>query len=168
MKSNNTYQEFPPFSQEEKRNRIEQHIEASGYFTLLGFRLVDLEPGYARLVLPFRKEITHSGGIVQGGIITTLADSCIAHATYAALHGNNSNFTTIELKVNFIRPARGKLFIAEAKLLNLGRRVVVGEAEIRNDEGRLVAKCLSTLMIMEKADWSDENPSPDGGAPGKG
>jgi len=168
LNSNKTYQEFPPFSPEEKRNRMERHIEASGYFALLGFRLVDLEPGYARLELPFRMEITHSGGFVQGGIITTLADSCIAHATYAALNGNNPNFTTIELKVNFIRPARGKLFTAEANLLNLGRRIAVGEAEIRNDEGKLVAKCLSSLIIMENAGRSDENSSTDGGAPGIG
>ncbi|MEE8434196.1 MAG: PaaI family thioesterase, partial [bacterium] len=124
---------------------------------------VDLEPGYARLELPFRKEFTHSGGIVQGDIITTLADSCIAHATYAALHGNNSNFTTIELKVNFIRPAQGNLFIAEAHLLHLGRRIAVGEAEIRNDDGKLVAKCSSSLMIMERPNRSDENPSTGGG-----
>lgn len=145
--------------------RLRQHTEASGYFALLGFRLMDLEPGYARLELPFRKEITHSGGIVQGGIITTLADSCIAHATYAALHGNNSDFTTIELKVNFIRPARGKFFIAEANLLHLGRRIAVGEAEIRNDDGKLVAKCSSSLMIMERTNHRDEDPSTGGGTP---
>ena len=156
MNSNKSYQDFPRFSQEEKRKRMEHHIEASGYFSLLGFRLADLEPGYARLELPFRKEITHSGGVVQGGIITTLADSCIAHATYAALHGTNSNFTTIELKVNFIRPAKGNLFTAEANLLHLGRRTAVGESEIRNEEGKLVAKCLSSLMILAGNNDSDE------------
>ena len=103
---------------------------------------------------------------MQGGIITTLADSCIAHATYAALHGNNSNFTTIELKVNFIRPAQGHLFVAEANLLNLGRRIAVGEAEIRNDGGKLIAKCLSSLMIMERTNRGDENPSKGGGTHG--
>ena len=128
---------------------------------------MDLEPGYACLELPFREEITHAGGIVQGGIITTLADSCIAHATQAALNGNDSAFTTIELKVNFIRPAQGKLFIAEANLIHLGRRTAVGEAEIRNDDGKLVAKCLSSLMIMERgkendvdASTGDETPDP--------
>ena len=168
MNSHQPYQVFPRFSQQEKRKRMEQHTEAAGYFDLLGFRLVDLEPGYARLELPFRKEISHSGGVVQGGIISTLADSCIAHATYAALHGHGSNFTTIELKVNFIRPAQGKLFIAEANLLNLGRRIAVGEAEIRNDEGKLVAKCLSSLMIMERPQRDNENPATDGGTPGAG
>ena len=158
MISHQPYQGFPRFSQQEKRKRLELQTEAGGYFVLLGFRLVDLEPGYARLELPFRKEITHAGGVVQGGIISTLADSCIAHATHAALLENGSAFTTIELKVNFIRPAQGKLFIAEANLLNLGRRIAVGEAEIRGDDGKLVAKCLSSLMIMERPNRNDEDP----------
>ncbi|MCH8077072.1 MAG: PaaI family thioesterase, partial [SAR324 cluster bacterium] len=64
--------------------------------------------------------------------------------------------------------AQGKLFIAEANLLNLGRRIAVGEAEIRNDEGKLVAKCLSSLMIMERPHRSDENPATDGETPGAG
>lgn len=168
MKSNKIYQEFPLFSPEEKRELMERQVESGGYFVLLGFRLVDLEPGYARLELPFREEITHSGGVVQGGIISTLADSCIAHATFAALQGSPSNFTTIELKVNFIRPARGKLFTAEANLLNLGRRIAVGEAEIRDDAGKLVAKGLSSLMITESNGQSDENSSTGRGRPGTG
>lgn len=139
-----------PFSPEEKQKRLERHGRSSAYLGFLGMNLVDLEPGYARLELPFREEITHSGGVVQGGIITTLADSCIAHATAAALNAEDTDFTTIELKVNFIRPAHGGTFIAVAKLLHLGRRTAIGEAEIWNDAEKLVAKCISSLLIFPR------------------
>ena len=87
-------------------------------------------------------------GIVPGGILTTLADSCIAHATQAALLGENRHSTTLELKINFIRPALPSLFTAEAWLIHLGSRTAVGEAEIMNEEGKLIAKCLSSLVII--------------------
>ncbi|HUJ75819.1 MAG TPA: PaaI family thioesterase [bacterium] len=137
-----------PFAREQKASLMEKHRQVNAYFNLLALRLVDLEPGYCKLELPFRKEITHGGGVVQGGILTTLADSCIAHATMAALVDEAKYATTIELKINFIRPAHAVLFTAEAWLVHLGRRTAVGEAEIKDERGRLIAKCLSSLIVM--------------------
>jgi uncharacterized protein (TIGR00369 family) len=135
-----------PFDPAEKSHRIAQQSRQS-YFDFLGLRLVDLEPGYARLELPFRPEFTHSARVVQGGLITTLADAAIAHALVAAVHGEKLT-TTVELKINFIRPATGGTFTAEARLLHLGSRTAVGEAEILDEQGRLIAKCLSSLMLL--------------------
>ena len=128
-----------------ERLRARKTVNHSWYLDL---KLLDLEPGYARLELPFHREITHSGGVVQGGIITTLADSSIAHAAIAALEPAAFLTTTIELKINFIRPAVGGVFRCEARLIHLGRRTAVGEAEITNERGKLVAKCLSSLLIQ--------------------
>ncbi len=140
------------FSDAEKLRRIQRHRDVSDYFSLLGLRLLDLAPGWSLMELPFRREITHSGGVVQGGVITTLADSSLAHATMAALDFDTHGTTTIELKINFIRPALGGVFTSEARLIHLGRRTAVGEAEITNDSGKLVAKCLASLMIFEGGD----------------
>lgn len=148
MESGKPYPGFAPFSAEEKERRLAVHEGLSDYFALLGLRLLDLEPGYARMELPFRPEFTHSGGVVQGGLITTLADSSIAHAAIAALDSDTHRTTTVELKINFIRPATAARFISQARLIHLGRRTAVGEAEIRDDAGRLVAKCMASLMVL--------------------
>jgi acyl-CoA thioesterase len=137
-----------PFTPEEKARMLDLHRSEAHYMGLLGLRLADIEPGYCKLELPFKREISHGRGIVQGGILTTLADSCIAHATVAALLGEERHSTTIELKINFIRPATPSLFTAEAWLIHLGSRTAIGEAEIVNGEGKLIAKCLSSLMIL--------------------
>lgn len=137
-----------PFTPEEKARMLDRHRSEAHYMGLLGLRLVDIEPGYCKLELPFKREISHGRGIVQGGILTTLADSCIAHATMAALAAEDRHSTTIELKINFIRPATPSLFTAEAWLIHLGSRTAIGEAEIVNEEGKLIAKCLSSLMIL--------------------
>jgi uncharacterized protein (TIGR00369 family) len=142
------WQGRPKFTPDEKARMLEWQKAEAHYFGLLGLRLVDLEPGYCKLELPFKREISHGRGVVQGGILTTLADSCIAHATIAALAGEDRHTTTIELKINFIRPATPSLFTAEAWLIHLGNRTAVGEAEITNEEGKLIAKCLSSLMVL--------------------
>jgi len=150
VESAKPYGGLRPFSAEEKRLRIAHHEKASDYFGLLGLRLLDLEPGYACIELPFRQDMTHSGGVVQGGLITTLADSAIAHATVAALDPVYQRTATIELKINFIRPATGGPFTAQARLIHLGRQTAIGEAEVTDPRGRLIAKCLSTVMVLAR------------------
>ena len=157
MEPGQPYPGFAPFSAEEKRRRLARHEALSDYFALLGLRLLDLEPGYACMELPFRRDMTHSGGVVQGGLITTLADSSIAHAALAALDGPAQGSTTLELKINFIRPATRGPFTSRARLIHLGRRTAVGEAEITDEHGRLVAKCMASLLLVTRsgADPSD-------------
>ena len=150
MESAKPYAGFSPFGAEEKQRRIAHHEAASDYFQLLGLRLLDLEPGYARMELPFRQEMTHSGAEVQGGLITTLADSAIAHATVAALDPATQRTATLELKINFIRPATGGPFTACARLIHLGRRTAIGEAEVTDERGRLIAKCLASVMVLPR------------------
>ena len=150
MYSGKPYPGFAPFEAAEKERRLAVHTGISDYFALLGLRLVDLEPGYARMELPFRKVLTHSGGVVQGGLITTLADSSIAHAAIAALESDTYRTTTLELKINFIRPATGGSFTSHASLIHLGRRTAVGEAEIFDDAGKLVAKCMASQLLISR------------------
>jgi acyl-CoA thioesterase len=150
------YPGFSPFSAEEKQRRLARHVGMADYLDFLGMRLLDLEPGYARLELPFRREMTHSGGVVQGGLITTLADSSIAHATVAALDPATQRTATIELKINFIRPATGTLFTSVAHLIHLGRRTAVGEAEVTDERGRLIAKCLATIALLPREPQAPE------------
>ena len=144
------YGDLAPFTPAEKAAALARQKSKADYLEFLQLDLEDLERGYARMRLPFRRELTHSGGVVQGGLITTLADSCLAHAVIAALEGDTFSATTLELKVNFIRPGQGQWLVADAGLLHLGRRTAVGEAEVRNDAGKLVAKCLASLLIVAK------------------
>lgn len=139
-----------PFSAEEKARVIGFFRSKAYYYDLLDLKLADIEPGWCRLELPFKREISHGEGVVQGGILTTLADSCIAHATMAAVMQDGMRTATIELKINFLRPGVSSLFSAEAWLIHLGGRTAVGEAEVRNADGKLVAKCLSSVMLVRR------------------
>jgi len=59
-------------------------------------------------------------------------------------------FTTVEMKINYVSPFEKGEITAEAKILNRGSRIAVGDVDIRNEKGRLVAKCLATYMITQQ------------------
>ena len=137
--------DLPPFSPQ--KQEWLRNYRPSPIFELLNIRLVKLEPGFCLLELPVRKELTHNGGIVQGGIITTLADSAIAFAVRSALP-DGTRQTSIDLKMNFIRPISSGTVTCEGWLVHMGRRTAVGESIVLNEQGKAVAKCLSSVLVM--------------------
>lgn len=144
---------LPPFTPEKEAWLAT--FAPSPIFGLLGIRLVTLEPGFSRLKLRVKKAHTHQGGIVQGGVITALADSAIAYAVTSALPDNVGQ-TSVDLKINFMRPVSSGTLTAEGWLIHLGGRTAVGEAMILNDEGKPVAKCLSSVLVMPTKQWAKE------------
>ena len=138
---------LPPLTP--KRRAWVESYNPSPIFKLLGIRLVKLEVGSAVLEMPVKEEHTHNGGIVQGGVITVLADSAIAYAVRSAL-ADDADQTSIDLKINFIRPVAAGTIRAEGWLIHMGSRTAVGESIVLNEQGKVVAKCLSSVLIMPR------------------
>jgi uncharacterized protein (TIGR00369 family) len=115
---------------------------------LIGFYPVSVEPGQAIFELeadPSRH--ANPMGTLHGGILSTLADTAMGMA-YAASLGDNETFTTLELKINFLRPVwRGRLR-ATAHVVQAGRTVGLTECDIVDDKGRLVVRASSTCMTL--------------------
>lgn len=130
------------------RARLES-FKPSPVFEFLGIRLVKIEPGSSLLEMEAKQEHTHNGGIVQGGLITALADSAIAYAVTSALPDDVGQ-TSVDLKINFIRPVSSGTITAEGWLIHMGSRTAVGESIVLNDQGKVVAKCLSTVLIIPR------------------
>lgn len=137
---------WPPLAEEQRKKLA--HYQPGPVFGLLGIRVVGLEAGRAWLEMDARPELTHSGGVVQGGIVTALADASIAFAVRTLLEGEGTNQASIELKINFIRPVSEGLIRAEGRVIHLGRRTAVGESLLTNGRGKTVAKCSSSVMIL--------------------
>ncbi|MFQ6111286.1 MAG: PaaI family thioesterase [Nitrospinota bacterium] len=115
------------------------------YYRLLGIELEGMEEGRARLKVPFREELTHPLGAVQGGVLCTLADGAMALACLSLL-GDDQAVATVELKLNFIAPFTEGTLVAEGRVVHLGSRTIVAEAELHVGE-RLMAKALATFII---------------------
>ena len=96
-----------------------------------------------------RPDFTNPLGTVHGGIAATLLDSvmgCAVHSTLAPGVG----YTTLELKVNYIRSARtdGRRLVGEGKVVHAGRRTATAEGRIVDERGALVAHATTTCLVL--------------------
>jgi uncharacterized protein (TIGR00369 family) len=71
---------------------------------------------------------------------------------YAATLGKGETFTTIELKINFLRAVRKGRLTAEANVVKAGSTLGYIECDVRDQDGRLVARAASTCMRLKKED----------------
>jgi uncharacterized protein (TIGR00369 family) len=86
---------------------------------------------------------------VHGGLIATLLDSALGCAVHSLLP-TGTGYTTVELKVNFIRPvtvATGRIR-ADAKVLHAGSRIATAEAKLLDENGELYAHGTATCLVM--------------------
>ncbi len=87
-------------------------------------------------------------GTLHGGVYTDLADAAMGWA-YAATLGEGESFTTVELKVQFLRAVRRDTIRAEAKVVKAGANLGYIECEVTDGQGRLVAKASSTCLKLK-------------------
>jgi uncharacterized protein (TIGR00369 family) len=114
---------------------------------LIGMRMTDVEPG--RVVFELEAGPRHASplGTVHGGIICDLADAALGCA-HASLLEEGETFTTLELKINFLKPVWEGRLIAEGRSLKLGKTIGLTECNVTDEHGSLVAHATSTLLTL--------------------
>src|SRR6266536_5946237 len=112
---------------------------------LLGFELTVIEPGRAVFEMAADGRHHNPMGTLHGGVYCDLADAAMGWA-YAATLAEGESFTTVELKINFLRAVRQATLRAEAKVVKAGSTMGYVECEVIDDQGRLVAKSASTCL----------------------
>jgi uncharacterized protein (TIGR00369 family) len=108
-----------------------------------------INPSAGLVAAEFRPSTQHSNpmGTLHGGILCDLADAAMGVA-FATTLGPGESFTTLELKINFLRPVWNSLLTAEAQVLSRGRTVGLVECKVTDEKQRLVAKAASTCMVL--------------------
>jgi uncharacterized protein (TIGR00369 family) len=132
------------------RQIINGQRETFGIARLLGLALVEIEPG--RAVFELRADERHHNpmGTLHGGVYADLADAAMGFA-YAATLAEGEAFTTVELKINYLRAVRQGTLRAEGKVVKAGATLGYIECEVTDEQGRLVAKSASTCLKVKKA-----------------
>jgi len=116
---------------------------------LLGFRLVEAEPGHAVFEVVPDERHYNPIGVVHGGLAMTLLDSAMGCAVQTQVPAGAA-YATLEAKTNLTRAitsATGKLR-AIGKLVHMGSRVATAEARLVDGEGRLYAHATTTCMVL--------------------
>ena len=121
----------------------------AGWRETVGARVAEVEPGRVVVELDAHAGHRHEGGIVQGGIITQIADAAMGMSLMTEQEEGLTN-TTIELKINFLRPVVGGRLRAVGRVVQMRRTLLFGEADVFDSEDRLVARASSTCLALER------------------
>lgn len=113
----------------------------------LGLELLEARDGKARVELPFREDLQQGLGLLHGGVMTLVADTASWFA--AASIRDDSYVASVELNINFLKPAIRTAIVATAEIVKSGRRVSVARFEVRSSAEDLLAVGHSTLMTSE-------------------
>lgn len=116
-----------------------ERVEKVPFIHLLGMKLVSFNEDTLEMKMKVVPKLINYLGGVHGGAISSLIDTTVYFAIRPFLP-QGRGLTTTEIKVNFFCAAQEGILTAKAKILHLGKRTAVGEAEIVDEQGRLIAK----------------------------
>jgi uncharacterized protein (TIGR00369 family) len=114
------------------------------FAALIGVELLETRPEMVRGRLEWAPERCTSGGLLHGGALMSLADSCGGVCAFLNLPEGATGTATIESKANFLRGVREGAITATTRPLHAGRTMIVLETELAREDGSLAAKVTQT------------------------
>ncbi len=113
-------------------------LSESPYQRFLGLRLVRYEDGLVEICMPFREEFLREDGSdwLHGGIVSALIDIAGDYAVYSKTGGD---VPTVDLRIDYLRPANRGCLTAIARTVKVGRRVTVADIEVKDEQSQVVA-----------------------------
>lgn len=124
----------------------EEIWKMSPFVKLLGLEIEKLEQGVCFSRLRIKDTLLNKHSVVHGGVIYSMADISMGVAVYSTLK-NKEETSTVEIKINYLKPAKTSILTCEARIVKKGKNIAVLEAEVRSGESDLIAKALGTFML---------------------
>lgn len=132
-------------------SRVRASFATQSIMTTIGARIIRVAVGEVDIELPFRADLRQQNGYIHAGVIATILDSACGYAAYTLIPAA-ANMLTVEFKINLLRPAVGKKFVARGRVTKPGKTLSFcnGEVVAMSDDGeKVVATMSSTLMTIE-------------------
>jgi len=121
------------------------------FIHLLGAELLRFEDGESEIALEIRDELHNSWQVAHGGVVMTLLDVAMAHATRAPRKPEDGpdprGVVTIEMKTTFMKPARGRVTCV-GKLLQRSPSLCFCEGTVFNAAGERLAHATGTFKFL--------------------
>lgn len=131
---------------------------------VLGLELVSLQRGDIRVRMNMKDELVgnYVQRILHGGVISSVLD--VTGGLVSSLEAlwekkgrpieeiehRNQRFSTLDLRVDFLKPGRGNYFLAKGELLRFGKSTALARMELKNDEGILIAVGTGTYYLGDE------------------
>lgn len=146
----NTFQPQDP----DFREKASTSFLAQPAMTMIGAKIVRVDPGEVEIMLPYAPAITQQHGFVHGGILAAVLDSACGFAALS-LFPAGSGVLTVEYKVNFLAPGKGEHFRFVGRVRKLGRTLTLTEADawgVSDGREKLLATLTATMMTLTGRD----------------
>jgi uncharacterized protein (TIGR00369 family) len=125
-----------------------RNIELPPVSHLIGFRPLEVDPGRALMELIADERHANPMGTLHGGILCDVADAAMGIA-FASLLAEGQSYTTLELKINFLKPVWKARLLAEGRVVRKGRTIGLVVCDVTDEGGSLVAHASCTCMVLE-------------------
>ncbi|MBG6129066.1 uncharacterized protein (TIGR00369 family) [Aquimarina sp. EL_43] len=151
---------FEPKSDTYKK-KVKESFERQEFMKLINAQLIDVQPGYCEIHVPYHSSLTQQHGFFHAGIISTIADNAAGYAGFSLME-ENSSVLTVEFKINLIAPGDGELLIGKSSVLKNGKTLTICKSEvfiIKNGVEKLCAAAQLTLIeLKNSSDQKSSNP----------
>ena len=121
------------------------------FIELLGAELLRFDDGESVVGLTLREELQNSWHVAHGGVVMTLLDVTMAHATRSPRKPEEGpdprGVVTIEMKTSFMRPAQGRV-ICTGRLLHRSAALAFCEGMLENEAGERLAHATGTFKFL--------------------
>ena len=129
---------------------IQQRVAASfarqRLMALYGAAITGMEEGYIEMTVPAADALLRTSGMFHGGVIAAMADSAGGYAA-TTLHAADASFLTVELKINYLRPAKGDKLIARGRVIKGGATLTVVQSDLYTTTGDGAETHVATTLI---------------------
>ncbi|MDO8491987.1 MAG: PaaI family thioesterase [Dehalococcoidia bacterium] len=126
-----------------KELKVRAEHEPIGSF--LGMKLVEIQPGYARVTMKLKPEYQTFNGFTFGGMIMSAADQAFA----CAVNSFGRSSVASQFNIHFVAGARpGDEIAAECRVIRTGKRVDIAEITVVDQEGKLIARATGTAIPL--------------------
>jgi uncharacterized protein (TIGR00369 family) len=122
-------------------------VNRAPYLELLSIRLEDLSWGGSLMAIDLGEKHLQPYGMVHGGVFASIVDAASFWAVFSQVE-DEIGLTTVEIKLNYLAPAREGKLIARGRCIKLGKSLGLGEARVMDQEERLLAYGTATMMCV--------------------
>lgn len=140
----------------ELKKQLINLLNNSPFYRHLGMEVIEAGNGKAKLRLGVKEEHKNLYGILHGGVLAALLDSTCSIAVGTLLEADEAA-VTLDQRINYVSNVRGGVLYTEGKALHKGRYTGVGQGEVRDEEGNLVAVGMTTVFIIRSGESQIRN-----------
>ncbi|MBQ0735522.1 PaaI family thioesterase [Aquimarina celericrescens] len=135
------------------KKKVRESFERQNFMKLIDAKLIDIQPGYCEIHVPYSSNLTQQHGFFHAGVISTVADNTAGYAAFSLME-EHSSVLTVEFKINLISPGDGELLIGKSNVLKNGRTLTICNSEVyivKDGNEKLCAAAQLTLIELKNS-----------------